>query len=89
MPTGVTGAISELIVCADLLRRGFAVFRAVAQSCPCDIAVLKEGKVLRIEVTTGTLSPMGKLMFAPHNSENYDVLAIVVNGTITYKPEVQ
>lgn len=50
--TGITGAISELRVSADLLTRGFAIFRAVSQSCECDLIAMKNKKLFRVEVTT-------------------------------------
>jgi len=49
------GAIGELRVCADLMERGFEVFRALSQARhSCDIVALRNGLMLRIEVRTGT-----------------------------------
>jgi hypothetical protein len=44
------GAACELIVAADLLRRGFAVYRNVSQAGITDLVALKNGRVLRVQV---------------------------------------
>lgn len=90
LPTGTVGAISELIVSADLLRRGFEVFRALSQSCSCDLAILHESKLIRVEVRTASRSSAGKLMFAfrPGEDQRHDLLALVTDDghTIEYRP---
>lgn len=87
IPTGTIGAISELVISADLLRRGFAVFRAVSPSCSCDLAVLKDGKLFRVEVTTGYVVA-GKLSHSKKKDKGkWDLLGIVDRqGRITYEP---
>lgn len=90
LPTGVTGAVNELLVCADLLARGFPVFRAVSPSSPCDAVILVGTKPFRVEVTTG-FKPLvsSKPHFTPHNPSRFDILAVVFrDGTITYTPEL-
>jgi len=86
-----TGAASELFVSADLLCRGFDVFRAVSPCCSCDLIAVKGKLFLRIEVKTGRIfnekiifpSIKGKM------AERYDILAICVNcQKIIYKPEL-
>jgi hypothetical protein len=42
--------------------------------------------MLRVEVTTGWRSERGTLSFAPHDSSKYDVLAIVTESEIDYRP---
>ncbi len=54
LPTGTIGAIGELAAGADLLRRGYEVFRALSPACSCDLIALRDGRLLRIEVRTGT-----------------------------------
>lgn len=82
------GTIQELRVSSDLLLRGYAVFRALSPACTCDLAILAEGKLLRIEVTTGVTNPRtGAFRWSPHDPERYDVLAVVTwEGEITYLP---
>ena len=91
LPTATTGVISELVVACDLLRRGFEVFRAVSGACSCDLAVIKNGKLLRIEVKTSYKNKYtGKLIVPGHKKQNLDILAVVVNGSeVTYLPELE
>jgi PD-(D/E)XK endonuclease len=88
--TSTTGAISELIVAADLLRRGYEVFRAVSPGCSCDLAVLRDGVLKRIEVRTGSRHT-GALTFSSkaHEAHRYDVMAVCVpeTGEIVYSPD--
>lgn len=89
IPSGTVGAIHELLVCADLLKKGFSVFRALSQSCSCDLAVLNNGKLLRVEVTTGYVSPTGKINHPTKDSKQFDILALVFgDGKIKYTPEL-
>src|SRR6267378_5697869 len=83
--TATVGTIGELNVGADLLRKGYEVFRALSPACSCDLAVLKAGKLLRVEVTTGYRTKSGRLA-GPAKKHPHDVLALVVNGTIHYRP---
>ncbi len=77
LPTGTTGALSELKVAIDLLAKGHEVFRAMSPACSCDLAVLKDGVLLRLEVKTGHYW-CGKLYPAPSRpNQKYDILAIV------------
>lgn len=52
IPKGTVGAISELIVCSDLMKKGYTVFRAVSQCSFCDIVAIKDSKVIKVEVKT-------------------------------------
>jgi hypothetical protein len=82
------GVLSELVVCVDLLQKGYEVFRGVSPSCSCDLAILKNGKLKRVEVTTGHYKK-DRTLVAPnhHNAEDFDILAIVSSdgGAINYK----
>lgn len=66
LSTGTVGAISELIASTHLLTQGWAVFRALSQSCFCDLVAFKSGEKPRfIEVKTGYKNPVsGALIFA-------------------------
>jgi Holliday junction resolvase len=65
-------------VCADLLHRGFEVFRAVSPSCSADIIAQKNDQLYRIEIKTARISHKGKITYAkPVNTTKYDVLALV------------
>lgn len=90
MSTGVVGAISELIVTIDLMQRGFEVFRAVSPACSCDLAALRGGILTRVEVRTGTRYMTGSVSYSLAESEKgrHDVLAVVVDGKVTYTPDL-
>lgn len=57
------GAISELMIAADLLKAGWAVFRAVSPACLFDLVALKDGQSRLLEVRTGFRHKNGKIEF--------------------------
>jgi hypothetical protein len=98
LPTcpATTGAIAELVVCADLLKRGFEVFRAVSPACSCDLVALRDGQLQRIEVKTGfdyVRKDGGVTMqHSPSRPGNVSDRLVVVerqHGRITYHPPLQ
>lgn len=87
------GAAHELMVCADLVRRGFHVFRAVSPDTPCDIIALRSDcQTFRVEVKTAQRQPGGQprpVTGKRLRTDQHDVLALVChNGEITYRPEL-
>lgn len=84
------GAIQEMLVCADLAKRGLSVFRSVSPSEECDIIVMRgPAKLFRVEVTTGYRNKDGSLFFPPKQPSRFDLLAVVEkSGQITYHPEI-
>lgn len=50
--TGTQGAIAELSISADLLRKGYNVFRAISPACAYDLVASKFSEVWHIEVRT-------------------------------------
>lgn len=76
LPTGTIGAISELIVSANLAKSGYDVFRAVSPACFCDLIATKENKMLRIEVRTGRIGIRGKLSFPTNAHKDIDLFAV-------------
>lgn len=89
LATGTTGTIAELRVAVDLLSRGFAVFRAMSPHCSCDLAVLDDKKLLRVEVTSGKRLGNGKISHPKkqEDSHKWDVLAVVLPDSIDYTPD--
>ena len=80
-------ALSELLVAADLIRRGYHVFRALSSGPPCNLMVLVGERVYRIYVKAGLRTPTGRLMFPNVDRAKFDVLAVVErNGAIHYVP---
>lgn len=88
VPSGTAGAMCELLVACDLLKRGYHVFRAVSPSCPCDLLVMREGLSARVEVRKVTRRIDGGFPTGVGNTKErsrFDVLARVEsNGTIHY-----
>ncbi len=90
------GTISELMVCADLLSKGYEVFRSVSPTASFDLVAHKRNKngthkLIRIEVTTGrdTTTFIGKkgVGFGKgRHTDKYDVVAVMgkSSGTIFY-----
>src|SRR6266550_2146551 len=64
--SGDIGASYELLVSAELMQRGFDVFRNLSPNGPVDLVVYRDGKLLRVQVKG-----------SPHafDAEKYDVLA--------------
>ena|SRR3990167_3411291 len=89
--TGTVGAIGELVASVDLMSRGYDVFRALSQSCSCDLLALKDGNLLRIEVRTGYRGASGKLQYSKSDNDSgrSDHFAIVLGGKeVIYLPEL-
>ena len=82
---GTVGAIAEMVVAVDLMRKGYNVFRALSPSCFCDLIVEKMDKVLRIEVRTGYQSQTGNIVYPKikHGQKGklLDVFAVYCGAT--------
>ena len=82
--SGTVGAISELMVSSDLMKKGFAVFRALSPNCICDLIAIKNGGFFRVEVTTGYKSQKNKISHAKKKSKSdgrCDIIAIYIRNT--------
>ena len=91
VPSSTVGALNELRVAADLLARGYQVFRALSPACACDLIIYGLGgepsKPLRVEVKTAYKRKAGKTNYAPvRDSAAYDVLAKAFPDEIVYDP---
>jgi hypothetical protein len=82
------GAESELLVSADLLHKGFEVYRNVSPWGSSDLVVKRGSLLFTVEVRTGYLNKKGEPTTSKERMKS-DILAIVVNGPrIVYKPEL-
>ncbi len=84
------GAVSELVVAADLLARGFDVYRAIAGQCAADLVAVRDGQRHLVEVRSANVTATGAWKFNPKQKvhESYDVLALVTpDGQIEYRPD--
>ena len=80
LATATTGAMKELLVAVDLLKRGYAVFRSVSPACECDLAILKNKKLIRVEVKSVSHLKKNGGISVPKNFRNpdgFDLLACV------------
>jgi len=84
LPHTTSGAISEYRVIADLLAKGFEVFRSASLSSSCDLAILKDEHLFRVEVRTGRRSATGKI-YRPIQKIKTDILATVIPDKIFYE----
>lgn len=93
IPSGTTGAMHELKVAVDLMNNGYNVFRALSPACPCDLAVLIDGRLVLVEVTTGFKLVSGRIThghLGKNDSGKYDILAIVFyDNSIIYRPTIE
>ncbi len=74
---------------ADLIKKGYEVFRALSPSCSCDLIAKKGSKILRIEVRTGQIyANTGRLSYPKKkiDEQNKDHYAIVINDQVLYEP---
>jgi hypothetical protein len=82
-------AIGETLVAADLMAKGFFVYRCLSQTGPCDLIAYGKSGLLRIEVRCGSVGRDGRLTCALPESGRYDILAIMApDKTLQYKPEL-
>lgn len=84
LSTSTVGAIQELRVAVDLMRKGYDVFRALSPSASCDLFFIKEGKGHRVEVRTGYLNSAKALNFSKKKIRA-ELVAIVCDGKIEYR----
>jgi hypothetical protein len=87
LPTGTVGTISELRVSILLLSQGYEVFRSLSPSCSCDLAVLRDHKLTRIDVKTGYYTPTGKVAYNRTNLRA-DVAAVCLPDKVMFVPEL-
>ncbi len=89
LSTGSVGAIAELIVSVDLMKRGYEVFRALSQACSCDLLALKHGVAIRVEVRSASYNKNGTIGFARSNIRGEQIAAVThSDGVIHYIPEL-
>lgn len=84
------GALHEILVCADLLKQGYDVFRSVSSSSSCDIIAMKNKVIHRVEVTTGRYDNYGVVIHAKKDFNKFDILAVVTrtDRIIRYTPHL-
>jgi hypothetical protein len=80
LSSATTGAASELIASAELMRLGFCVYRCESPHAPFDLVAYRDGACLRVEVKTlafSEFSPAFAPAFTAPTNNEWDVLALV------------
>jgi hypothetical protein len=79
------GAISELVVSTVLLKMGYHVFRALSPACPCDVIAMRDGVLLKIEITTGNEYKSGRgYSFPKKRKYDFDYIAVVYDNNVYF-----
>jgi hypothetical protein len=91
---GAKGAMGEMLVSVDLMKRGYSVFRAVSPETPFDLVAAKGDQLLRIECRCGSLhAKTGTLSFTRTTPRTGvalpDHYAVVVDEQVTYEPPLE
>lgn len=83
-----TGIISEYQVIVDLLQKGYEVFHAASPATSCDLVILKDERLLRVEVKTALRSATGRFFKPPIQTlyDKTDIVATVMPDEIIYDP---
>jgi hypothetical protein len=92
LSSAVKADVHALLVAADLLRRGFAVFRKLGRASPCDLVMVRGRRCSRVAVrTVYSISPRGRIFPRwPPNPERFDVVAYVLpDGVIRDEPPLE
>jgi Holliday junction resolvase-like predicted endonuclease len=86
---GSVGACAEMVVCVDLLRRGYDIFRSVSPNSECDLIITYRGRICRVEVKSARIR-RGRTEFSQQrlNKTKFDMLALVFlrENEIYYQP---
>jgi hypothetical protein len=85
---GDAGALAELVVTVDLMRRGWHVFRAVSPASPCDLVIVRGATIRRVEVRMARKTSLGEFQAWTSRvcQDRHDVLALVCGVEIEYRP---
>jgi hypothetical protein len=79
IPSGTTGAITEMMVGSDLMQRGFSVFRALSPACFCDLIATNDSLTLRVEARTGyQYGSTGRIHFPKNVAATVDLFGVFV-----------
>lgn len=77
--TGTVGALTELYISADLLSKGYEVFRALSPHCGADLVIYKNGKIQRVECRTAYRHKITKvLLFSKRTKHKVDLFATFI-----------
>lgn len=87
--TSTLGALTELIVSVDLMKKGYEVFRALSPHCSCDLLAMKQGVVLKVEVRTARRRFPGGIYYPKSKVIGVQIAAVTHDdGVIHYIPDL-
>ncbi len=78
LSSATVGAVSEMMVALYLMKKGYAVFRALSPSCFCDLIAIKDSKILKIEARTGYKHENGSYYYPRTTHGEIDYFGIYV-----------
>lgn len=83
------GAISEVYVAFDLMKKGYDVYRALSPSSDSDLVAIKKDVVLTVEVKTGKYNSTGGFNYCKKNIKS-SITAVVLyrDSKIIYIPDL-
>lgn len=87
LPTGTVGAINELRVSIDLMRKGYEVFRALSPHAPFDLFAIKDGKQFDIEVRAAYRNLETGKIYSSRKNIKGKYKAFVTEQGIIYEPD--
>ena len=79
LATGTVGAIGELLVSVDLLKKGYEVYRALSPACSGDLIIEKDNKIQKVEVRTGYKN-LNQTIYCPKQNIKADIKAIIIHS---------
>jgi len=85
------GNIGELLACADLLRKGYYVFRSVCTNNPCDLVIFDgKNKIFLVEVKTVYINMAGEITNPPTDKNIFHILAkvILAENRVVYESKI-
>lgn len=84
------GCIGEMLVCADLMQKGWDVYRSISPHAPVDLMARRDRKTVAVEVRSGRKKLDGRVVFGkPLREKSWEVIAVVLpDGEIHYQPEM-
>ena len=88
LPPKRIGEISEAVVVAELIKRGFEVLRPVGDSLRYDLAIDYEGRIYRVQVKTGRTDG-DTVTFSACSTDGYRSMMGADNAYKTYEGQIE
>lgn len=85
---GNTGAMREHQVIADLLGKGYEVFRSCGPNSFADLVVRMEDNICFVEVRSVTVAKNGDIVFSKKAQDKCDLYAGLLNGQVVYSDKL-